>query len=129
MRGFRHRRPSPDEVKAFRSEDPSSDAYSKYRLMHEVAEEKRRHLNSERREKRAKGKFWELKDKVEELETVIRATSDERERNLKKRRDRLRQEVARLTARFKSRVRRAPKDRDHSAAGSRTYPHRLSNHL
>ncbi|KAF9645629.1 hypothetical protein BDM02DRAFT_3262776 [Thelephora ganbajun] len=114
MRGFRHHRPSKDEVKAFQLANPSSDAHSKRKLMHEVAKEKRCCLNSERREKRTKGKLRELKGKAEELEMAIKVTSGENEalretlEELTGRNSELKQEVRRLTARFNSRVRREP---------------------
>lgn len=121
MRGFCHRRPSQTETEAFRSSNPSSDAHSKRKLIHEVAEEKKNRLNSEKREKRVKGKLNKLKEevgglkgRVEELENTVRVTSDERAILVERAEDaqgenaELREELKRLTARFKSRVRREP---------------------
>jgi len=47
--------------------------------MREVAEAKKDCRNSKRREKRAKEKLGEMEAKVEDMEMVVRATSDENE--------------------------------------------------
>jgi len=82
--------------------------------MREVAEVKKDCRNSERREKRAKEKLGEMEAKVEDVEMVIRATSDENELLREQldesmsRNSELKQEVRHLTAKFNSRVRREP---------------------
>ena len=114
MRDFRHHRPSSNEVEAFQFANPSSDARSKQNLMREVAKAKRSRLNSERREKRAKGRSGELKGKVQDLEMAVEVALDENEALHEKLEEsvrqntELKQEVKRLTARFNSRVRREP---------------------
>lgn len=114
MRGFRHHRPSPNEVEAFKFANPSSDTHSKQKLTREVAEEKRSRLNGERREKRVKGKFGELKGEVQELEMAVEITLDENEalqeklEELERKNTELKQEAKLLTAKFNSRVRREP---------------------
>ena len=47
MRGFRHCHSSQDEVEAFWSANPLSNAHSEQKLVREVAKEKRNRLNSE----------------------------------------------------------------------------------
>lgn len=82
--------------------------------MRKVAEEKRNHLNGERREKRLKGRVGELEERVEELEMAVEVRSDENEalhervEELAGQNSELKQEVRCLTARFNSRVRREP---------------------
>jgi TolA-binding protein len=89
--------------------------------MHQVAEERKKRLNSERREQRAREKLEELKEKlgevkgeVEELEMVVDVVSDEKEvlherlEESERRNTELKRETSRLTARFNSRVRREP---------------------
>ena len=114
MRDFCHHHPSQDEVTTFKFANPSSDAHSKRKLIYKVAEEKKRCLNSERWEKRAKEKFGELKGKVEELETVIKIMSGENKALQKKldelvgQNSKLKQRVRCFTARFDSHVQREP---------------------
>ena len=114
MRSFRHHHPSPNEAEVFQFSDPLPDSDNEQKPELQVAEEKRLRLNSERREKRAKEKLGELKGRVEELETTVRVTSDEKEalreelEESARQNTELKQEVKRLTARFNSRVRREP---------------------
>ena len=121
MRGFRHQRLSPDEFKNSRSPNSSFDLHHKCKLTREVTKEKRRRLNAERREERAKGKlgelrekFCEMEEKVDELEVAVVLKSDENEtmhekvEELEGRNVELKQEVKHLTAKFDSRVRREP---------------------
>jgi len=114
MGGFRHHRPSQDEDNAPQFASPLSNTHVKRKLTHEVAEEKRRGWNSERREKRAKGEVGELREKVEALEMVVEITLGEKEAlheevdGLAGQNCELKQEVKCLTARFNSRVRREP---------------------
>jgi len=58
---------------------PPLDAHGRRKLMREVAEAKKNCRNSERREKRAKEKLGEMEAKVEDMEMVVQATSDENE--------------------------------------------------
>ena len=112
MGGFRHYHPLQDEDSAFEFATPSSDTHTKRKLTRELAEEKRRGSNSERREKRAKGKVGELSEKVEGLEMVVETTLGEYEALHKKvdglvgRNCELEQQVRCLTARSNSRARR-----------------------
>jgi len=115
MRDFRHRHPSRDEVNAFQFANPLSSAQNKYKLTNDITKEKRCRLNSEKREKRVREKLGELKERVGELETAVSTTSDEKEalheklEEVARQNIELNQEVAHLTARFKSRVRREPR--------------------
>lgn len=83
-------------------------------MTHEVAEEKRNRLNSERREERAKERLGVLKEKVEELEMAVITMSDEKDalgervEELEGCAVELEQKVKGLTVRFDSRVRREP---------------------
>ena len=110
MGGFRHRRPSQDEVDAYQFANPSSDAHGNRKVMREVAEEKRNRFNGERRERRAKEKLGELKGKVEDLEMDVKTISGENEtlheqlEDLVGQNTELKQEVRCLTTRFNSRV-------------------------
>jgi len=114
MHGFRHNHPPPSEVEAFRFASPSPNARGRQKLMREVAEAKKNCRNSERREKRAKEKLGEMEAKVEDMEMVIQATSDENELLHERldestsRNSELKQEVKHLAAKFNSRVRREP---------------------
>lgn len=114
MRSFRHPHLSPNEIDAFQLPDPLSDVRTKQNLRRKVAEERKNRLNSERREKRTKGKLEVLEEMVEEMETTTQLTSDENAALHKKLEEltrgnaELKREVGRLTARFNSRVRREP---------------------
>ncbi|KAF9779153.1 hypothetical protein BJ322DRAFT_1172093, partial [Thelephora terrestris] len=125
MRGFRHHRPSQNEIEAFQCSKQLSNTDNERKLKREVAEEKRIRLNSERREKRAKGKVCKLEEevgglegRVEELENTVRVASDERADLLERvegthgENVKLREDLKRLTARFRSRVRREPQKID-----------------
>ena len=114
MRSFRHYRPSQGEVEAFRLANPSPDTRGMHRLERRAAKEKKGRLNGERREKRTKRRFGELKEKVKELETVVEVSSSETKAlhellgELTGRNSDLKEEARRLTARLNSRVRREP---------------------
>ena len=122
MHGFRHNHPSPNEIQTTQDLSSSFDTHNNRTLMRKVAEEKKSHSNSERREIRVKARFQELKEKfgerdenLEELKMAVTTVSDEKEalqgkaEELAERNVELRQELKNLTARLNSRVRREPK--------------------
>ena len=114
MGGFHHRCPSQDEVDTYQFANPSSDTHSNWKVMCEVAEEKRNCLNSKRWEWRAKEKLGELKGKVEDLEMDVKTISSENKtlheqvEDLAGQNTKLKQEVRCLTTRFNSHVRWEP---------------------
>ena len=111
MCGFCHNSPSPVAIEALRLVSPSPDNCSICRLEHQVAKEKRDHLNSERRERRTKGRLGEIKGKVRELEVTIEALSNETKSlheqvgELTRRNSELKEKVRHFTARYNSCVR------------------------
>ena len=77
MSGLRRHHPSQNEAEAFQSQNPSPDANNRHRLMQEVAEKRRKRLNSEGEEKQVREEVGELKEKIEELEKAAGVKSDE----------------------------------------------------
>ena len=114
MGGFRHGRPSLNEMEVWQLANPSPNARGRQKLAREVAEVKKDLRNSERREKRTKKKFEAMKVEVEDTEMAIQVTSDKNELlrreldELTRRNAELKQEVKLLTAKFSSRIRREP---------------------
>jgi len=91
MGGFRHGRPSPNEIEVWQLANPSPNARGRQKLAREVAEVKKDLRNSERREKRTREKFEAMKVDVEDTEMAVQVVSDEN--------DLLRRELDELTRR------------------------------
>ena len=115
MGGFRHNRPSSNELEAFKFTNSSpGEAHGRQKLVREVAEAKKNLRNSERRIKRDRNKVVEMKVEVEDTKTVNRVISDENKLlrealdETTRRNTELKWEVKRLTAKFRSRVQREP---------------------